>query len=212
MGNVPASDPIARLPIRPYEPVRRHRGWEVSGARGTGVLDLVDLTPFAKMLIRATPGSAFSRLLACPLGRTRHDGDGTLVLHSGPDEWLLVAPAGTRPSIVEQLDAVGAGHGAGDEGELTSVLDVTHGGFLVRLTGADSNRVLEKLCAIDLSGRATPNGSVFRSSVARVVCEVARDDVEGVRSYLVHGDRSVGQYLFNAMLDAGSEFSIGVAG
>ena len=39
---------------------------------------------------------------------------------------------------------------------------------------------------------------------------MVRDDEEGVRSYLLHCERSYGQYLFDALMDAGDEFGIGV--
>ena len=37
-----------------------------------------------------------------------------------------------------------------------------------------------------------------------------RDDRDGVRSYLLHCERSSGQYLFDGLLDAGAEFDIDV--
>jgi heterotetrameric sarcosine oxidase gamma subunit len=89
---------------------------------------------------------------------------------------------------------------------------MTHGSVVLRLSGADAHRVLEKLCAIDLSDRSTPNGSCFRSSVARLRCTVVRDDLGQERSYLIESDRSSGQYLFDAVLDAGAEFAIEVDG
>jgi glycine cleavage system aminomethyltransferase T len=41
---------------------------------------------------------------------------------------------------------------------------------------------------------------------------VIRDDTGGARSYLLHCERSVGQYLFDAIVRAGAEFGIGVDG
>jgi len=41
---------------------------------------------------------------------------------------------------------------------------------------------------------------------------VVRDDVDGVRSYLLHCERSSGQYFFDALLDAGQEFGIDIGG
>jgi heterotetrameric sarcosine oxidase gamma subunit len=78
----------------------------------------------------------------------------------------------------------------------------------MRLTGDASSAMLTKVCAIDLRDAATPDGTAFRSSVAKVVVDVVRDDVDGVRSYLLHVERSTGQYLFGALLDAGAEYGI----
>jgi hypothetical protein len=48
--------------------------------------------------------------------------------------------------------------------------------------------------------------------VARVVTDVVRDDLlDGTRSYLLHCERSSGQYLAECLLDAGAEFDVSVA-
>lgn len=206
----PAGRPtmIARSPITAGGPVGTVAGWEVSTAPTAGVLDLSDLSPFAKVLVKGDSSSRAASVLACAFGRSRRTADGALVAGTGPDEWLVLAAAGERPSLLDEVQEL-AGAAAG---ELVTVVDVTHGGFLLRLAGADSHRLLEKICAIDLSEGTTPDGAVFRSSVARVVCDVIREDAAGIRCYLLHGDRTAGRYLWEAVLDAGAEFSIGAAG
>jgi heterotetrameric sarcosine oxidase gamma subunit len=92
------------------------------------------------------------------------------------------------------------------------VVDVSHGRALVRLTGEQAPAMLAKVCAIDLRDRVTPNGTAFRSSVVKLVTDVVRDDQDGVRSYLLHCERSSGQYFFDALLDAGAEFGVEVDG
>ena len=57
---------------------------------------------------------------------------------------------------------------------------------------------------------STPDGAVVSASVALTACDLARDDSGGVRSYLVFCDRSFGQYLFDVLIDAGSEFGVTV--
>ena len=41
----------------------------------------------------------------------------------------------------------------------TTMLEVTHGYAVVRLTGNEVGAVLSKLCPVDLSARAAPNGT-----------------------------------------------------
>jgi sarcosine oxidase gamma subunit len=72
--------------------------------------------------------------------------------------------------------------------------------------------VLAAVCGIDLSEANTPDGAAFRSSAAALATDVIRDDVAGVRSYLLHCERSSGQYLFDALLTAGHDFGIQVDG
>jgi heterotetrameric sarcosine oxidase gamma subunit len=191
--------PIARSPIRQRPPVAEHASWEVSRASATAPLRLADLTPLAKILVRAGPASAAAGVLACEFGHSRRTASGELVIGCGPGEWLLLAPASTHPSLAAQLSPGG--------GESRTIIDATHGRVVLRLTGADAARTLEKLCAIDLSDKATPNRAAFRSSVARLACLVVRDDLDGIRSYLICSDRSYGQYLFDALADAGAEYS-----
>jgi heterotetrameric sarcosine oxidase gamma subunit len=179
-------------------------GWSVSRRRSTAPLTLADWTPLAKVLVRTSPQGATAQALAVECGQSRRDESGTLVVRFGPDEWLLLGPAGAAPGLVEQCEAV-----AGDD--FTSVTDVTSGRALLRLTGDRTPDVLAKLCAVDAV--AATDGTAFRSAVAGVVTEVVRDDRPGPeRSYLLACDWSFGQYLFDALLDAGGEFGAQVNG
>jgi hypothetical protein len=58
----------------------------------------------------------------------------------------------------------------------------------------------------------TPDGAALRSTVAAVATDIIRDDRDGVRSYLLHCERSSGQCLFDALLDAGADFGIQIDG
>ncbi len=177
--------PVARSPIAQPAPVVVRDGWEVSERRSSAALTLADCTPMPKWLARGT--DAF----AVPFGRAERS-SGTLIVGSGPAEWTLLG--GETPPA--------------PAGDFVSVVDVTHGRALIRLTGTRAASVLAKLCAIDLAELVTPNGAAFRSSVAKLVTDVVRDDREGTPSYLLHCERSSGQYLFDALLDAGAEFGI----
>ncbi|MHA6794965.1 sarcosine oxidase subunit gamma [Pseudonocardia bannensis] len=202
---------IARSPIAAPEPLVPHRGWEVSGRRSAAALTITDLTPLAKVAVRAPMDGAVQRALGAPFGRAARDGapalDGTLVVGSGPGEWLVLAPVGTAGEVREQLAGI-----VTEAGEFGTVVDLTHGRALLRLRGEASADLLAKVCAVDLSDAVTPDGAAFRSSVANLVTDVVRDDAGGVRSYLLHCERSSGQYLAAALLDAGAEFGIDVDG
>jgi heterotetrameric sarcosine oxidase gamma subunit len=94
----------------------------------------------------------------------------------------------------------------------TSVIDLTHGRALMRLSGADSHRLLAKLCSIDLADHMAPNGAAFRATIAKLVTDIIRDDIDSTPSYLLHCETSSGQYLFDTLLDAGDEYGIDVDG
>jgi heterotetrameric sarcosine oxidase gamma subunit len=198
------SEATARSPIAVASPAGVTAGWHVSQRRSEAALSLADWTPLAKVLVRTSPGGAVAQALRVEGGRTRRTTSGTLIIRPGPDEWLLLGPPGDAPGLVAQWEGV-----AGDG--LTTVVDITSGRALLRLTGARAPDVLAKLCAVDV--HAGTDGSAFRSTVAGVVTEVVRDDGDGAeRSYLLACDRSFGQYLFDALLDSGGEFGVQVNG
>ena len=199
------AEPVARSPIAPAPPVTVEHGWEISVRRSDADLRIMDCTPLAKVLVRASTSGEVARTLGVPFGRAVRDEHGTLVVGSGPGEWLLLSSPGANLSVIRRVEEVP------DEG-LVSVFDATHGRALMRVTGARAPDLLAKVCGVDLSEEVTPHGAAFRSSVAKLVTDVVRDDRDGERSYLLHCERSSGQYLFDALLDAGNEFGIEVEG
>ena len=197
---MPENTAVARSPIRAHEPVTVRAGWEVSTLRSRSALRLADQSPLAKVIVRARPGGRVAARIGVPFGCAARDDQGTLVVGSGPGEWLLLGDIGTAGEVAARVDC--------DDDGLVSVLEVTHGRALMRLSGAAAAGVLGKVCAVDLAERVTPNSSAFRSSVAKLTTDVIRDDVGATPSYLLHCERSCGQYLFDALLDAGDEFGI----
>src|SRR5262245_12577924 len=204
------SEPVARSPLAPAPPVVARAGWEVSGRRAgaAGALTLTDCTPLTKVQLRAPVDGEVAAWLGVPIGRAARDPDGTLVVGSGPGEWLLLAPPGEAGALEPRLEKAAAQA----PGESVTWVDLTHGRALIRLHGRSAAGVLAKVCGIDLSDGITPDGAAFRTSVAALATDVIRDDVGGTRSYLLHCERSSGQYLFDALLTAGAEFTVEING
>jgi heterotetrameric sarcosine oxidase gamma subunit len=204
---VSEAGPVARSPIATTRPRGLVAGWSVLQARATADLRLADWTPLAKILVRASPAGNLARWLGVDPGRAAQDRHGTLVVRLGPDEWLLLARPGQAGQVMERCQ------GVPDEG-LVTVLDMTSGRILMRLTGGRAPEVLAKVCAVDTASAA--NGAAFRTAVAGVATEIVRDDHPGPsgpeRSYLLGCDWSFGQYLFDALMDAGGEFRIQIDG
>jgi heterotetrameric sarcosine oxidase gamma subunit len=222
------SEPVSRSPIAPAPPVRVEAGWEVSGCRSEAALTITDCTPLAKVHLRAPWNGAMAKALGVPFGRADREGGGLdgasqdgasqdgasqdgawLVVGSGPGEWLVLAPPGAAAAVADWLATVAA-DAAGDE--FVSVTDLTHGRALVRVTGPDAADLLARLCGADMHDDMAPDGAALRSAVAGVATDVIRDDQAAVPSYLLHCERSSGQYLFGALVSAGESFGIGVDG
>lgn len=199
--------PIARSPIAPVRATRVVDGWERPGESTHAALRLDDLSHLTKVQATASAAGRFAAAMDLALGRCAVDGAGSLLVRSGPVEWIVI---GSRPSGEIRADLHAR---AGTE--FVTVVDLTHARALMRLEGAGAPQLLAKVCALDLSDRVAPPGSSFRSSVAKVVTDVVVPPLDpsrpGKQPYLLHVDGSLGQYLFDSLLDAGEEFGI-VAG
>lgn len=165
---------------------------------GAVALVLADESATTKLIVRTATdtGIEATATLGVPFGASRRH-DGALVVGQRPGEWVVLGTPAAAAGVVDDL-----------EGEHLGVIDVTHGRALFRLTGDHAARTLEKLCNLDWGDDMTPDGAVVSGSVAAVNCDLVRHDRDGSRSYLITCDRSLGQYLFDAVLDAGREFGI----
>lgn len=163
-------------------------------------LTLQDESAMTKVVIRAASGTPARASLAQVFAGSRTSGD-VLIAGTRPDEWMLLGPAS---AVQERLDDMPTdGH--------VSIVDWTHSRAQFRLSGASATSALEKVCGLDWSDHLMPNGAVTSGSVAMVTCDLIRNDVDATPSYLVMCDRSFGQYLFESLIDAGSEFDLSVA-
>lgn len=168
-----------------------------------GPLMLTDASPTTKWLIRTETGGVAADRMSTPFGSSSLAAGGALVLGSRPGEWIVLGAAGAVAEVVDALDGL-------ESAKFVTALDWTHGRALFRVTGSDAPRMLEKVCSLDWSDAMTPDGAVASASLAKVTCDIARNDVDGLPSYLIFCDRSFGQYLFDALIDAGEEFGLSV--
>ncbi|MDE0496300.1 MAG: hypothetical protein OXH86_03010 [Acidimicrobiaceae bacterium] len=168
-----------------------------------GNLTLTDASATTKWLVRADADGHTADRLGARFGSSQMAPGGALVLGSRPGEWIIVGTPSEVAAAVADLAGLG-------EQEFMTALDWTHSRAMFRVTGADAARMLEKVCGIDWSDHMTPDGAVLSASVALTTCDLARNDVNGTPSYLVFCDRSFGQYLFDALIDAGNEFGLTV--
>jgi len=166
-------------------------------------LTLADASATTKWLVRAAADGPTADQLGARFGTSRVAPGGALVLGSRPGEWIIVGTADEVAAAVAGLDGLSGQ-------EFMTALDWTHSRAMFRVTGADATRMLEKVCGIDWGDHMTPDGAVLSASVALTTCDLARNDVDGTPSYLIFCDRSFGQYLFDALIDAGNEFGLTV--
>jgi sarcosine oxidase subunit gamma len=114
------------------------------------------------------------------------------VLWLGPDEWLMVAPAGTGHELLAELDEALAG-------EHRSVVDVSASRSVLDLTGPSALELLSRGCGLDLHPRSWGPADCAQTLLARVAVILQQRDA-ATRIFV---RPSFGDYLVDWLLDAG---------
>ncbi len=166
-------------------------------------LVLTDTSETTKWLVRAASDGSVAEHLGVSFGASRCTG-GALILGSRPGEWIVFGTPDGVSQVVTSLEQFA-------NTSFLTTLDWSHGRALFRVAGSTAPVMLEKVCSVDFSDSMTPDGAVGSASVAKVTCDFARDDDGDIPSYWIFCDRSFGQFLFDALIDAGAEFDLLVA-
>ena len=87
----------------------------------------------------------------------------------GPDEWLLATELGREEDLAAQL-------GRNLAGQSHSLVDVTGGQLLMRLTGNRARDVLAKGCTLDLHPRVFKAGQCAQTTLAKTSMLIALAD------------------------------------
>ncbi|MGQ4365121.1 sarcosine oxidase subunit gamma [Streptomyces sp. SAS_272] len=123
---------------------------------------------------------------------------GSTALWLGPDEWLLVAPAGGQRDLERRIRAA-----AGDDPVAVTDVSAQRTTFLV--SGPRARDVLAHGCSLDLHPRAFGPGRCAQTTLGRAqVVLVARDDPGAGFWVLVRS--SFAGYLADWLLDAATEY------
>jgi heterotetrameric sarcosine oxidase gamma subunit len=165
---------------------------------------LTDASDLTKMHVAATINGQCAITLGVGFGHSRRHHN-ALVIGTGPGAWLIVGAAEAAQTVITEMRSA-------IHDEPVTVVDITHGRAMIRLEGVNAAAVLSKICAVNVSDRVMPVGTAVRTSVAKIAAGIVRvdppaDAVAGP-TYLLHCDRSLGQYLFDCVLDAGAEFGL----
>lgn len=119
------------------------------------------------------------------------------------DLFFLSTPPGAEEEVLEGLRSQVAGR------HLT-LTDLSHGRAELRLVGPASPAVLGQLCGLELA--RFPDGEARQGSVAKTVQLILRRDLGGLSAYSLIGARSLGAYLWEAILEAGRNWGIAPIG
>ena len=91
---------------------------------------------------------------------------------------------------------------------LSTITDVTHGRFEMRLVGPAAPVLLSKLCGLDFDSAAFPSGAARQTSVAKTRQLVIRSDLADLPAYRLLGSRSLGAYVWDTLMAAGRDLGV----
>ena len=136
-------------------------------------------------VLSGSNGPIAERVLACRFA------DDEVFILSPPD---TVAPVGQ--ALKERL--AGCAH----------MVDMTSNFAAITTAGPLSAHLLSKMTDLDLSPEVFPDLSCAQGQVAEVYAIVVRQDLQDLPCYDVYFGRDFGEYLWDAMLEAGHEYGI----
>jgi heterotetrameric sarcosine oxidase gamma subunit len=169
-----------------------------------------DMTGVPIILIQGSPGNALGGLFATipdHPGATVDTGN-TVLARLTPDELYVFgkSPGAELPQAVDVDPSLAAA------GQFSHATDLTHGKAVVKLAGPVVRETLSKLCGLNFATDAFPSGQVRQTSAAKIKTLIVRADEDQTPVYFLHVERSLGQYFWETLIDAGQEFGIASTG
>ncbi len=166
---------------------------------------LADLSPLARAGFRGRDAAQYlvSREFRLPEAPNRavHQADGSLAVRLSATEYLLL---GGLADDGERIAREEASWRMDERACYLLPRQDTHA--WLALTGRHAGEVMAKLCAVDLSGKAFPDGRVAQTSVARVNAIVVNAGHGDLPCFHLLVDSALACYFWPALLDAMQEF------
>ncbi len=176
-----------------------------AGRHGPGGVRLAEEAFLTQVSLWVHPDSPavdrIERVLGVSLPKQPNTVHGDLdgaILWLGPDEWLVLAPDGAAPAIVQELTTALTG-------VLGSVVDLSANRTTLRLAGPQARDVLEKGCSVDLHPRAFSTGRCAQTLLARA--EVVLWQVTAEPGYRILVRPSFADYVADWLIDAMAEYA-----
>ena len=92
--------------------------------------------------------------------------------------------------------------------QFVTITEVTHGRAEIRVIGPHSQGLLSKVCGLDFHPSAFPNETAKQSSLAKTTQLIIRCDIGELPAFSIIGVQSLGTYVWDTMMEAGTEFGV----
>ena len=173
---------------------------------------LCDISPVGKLSVH---GDDLDSALARAFGEGRPPDVGAVQRRSVSSGSAQLPIALARLAHDEAMVFTEPGHAAAVSEPLEQaadlcahVVDVSSGLGGVRITGPSAHLLLAGVTELDASPDALPNMSCAQTKIAEVHAVLLRLDLGSVRSYEVYFGREFGEYMWDALLEAGDEHGV----
>ena len=192
-----------------------HRGWVVAEAYSTLEQELyaartrvaiADTTPNGKLIVEGAQAQTVMRATLAISDISVGTGmilSGTGIYRLRDDQFFISTPPGEEDALQGKLTQATAQSDA-----FVTITDLTHGKSELRLIGPDSRALLSKLCALDFHPSQFPDATAKQTSVAKTTELIIRRDIDTIPAFTLIGSRSLGEYLWDVILEAGHEFDL----
>ncbi len=175
-----------------------------------GGVGLQDISPSGKVIIE---GEDVETFLAAALPGTGGLAPGEVRAAVGPDaatpedlvlarlsrdEFLVLTPPGRAPALMEALGE--------SPDSCAHVLDMTSGLAGVGIIGPQADLLLSAISELDVADSAFPNMRCARTKTADIHGTLLRVDRGDLPCYRLYFTREFGEYVWDALLEAGAEY------
>jgi aminomethyltransferase len=163
---------------------------------------LADVSDRGKIIIEGQTAETALAMPSLSIG----DGlevNGRYIFRLRADQFFVSTQAGYLEAVMAELNSA-----AQASGELITVTDLTHGRSQFLVIGPKAADLLSHLCGLDFHHGQFPNLAARQSSVAKTRQLILRHDLDGLPVYALIGARSLAEYLWKTILEAGKGLSI----
>jgi sarcosine oxidase subunit alpha len=179
---------------------------------------IIDLSTLGKLDVKGADAPKLldkvyaNRLSDLPVGRARYSiicDDAGIILDDGTisrlaeDHFFITTTTGNLDFVQQWLEWWAAG-----TGWCVHVTNVTGGFGAVNVAGPQARALLQPLTGCDLRTRAFPYMACRQAEVAGVPCVLLRIGFVGETGWEIHFPAEYGEYLWDALLDAGRPLGV----
>ena len=192
-----------------------HQGWELAESYTTLETELnaarqkvaiADATPNGKLTVQGNQAQDFlSTAMDLPQIAVNSGAIvmGISVYRLRSDLFFMSTLAGKEEVIQEKLKRTSK-----ETDKFITITDVTHGRSEILVVGPVSQELLSKLCGLDFHPCIFSNDAAKQSNLVKTTQLIIRRDIGHLPAFHIIGARSLGEYLWRTIIEAGREWNL----